>query len=71
MVMVPLVSNLFVAAVRCCSGVKTMIGLAITRTVHPEVGAVHVHGVPAVAGIDPAPMYRFARCVGQTLGVGP
>ncbi len=53
------------------SGRENVIGLTITRTVHAEVGAVHVHRVPAVAGIDPAPTYRFACCVGQTLGVGP
>ena len=71
MVMVPLVNNLCVAAVRCCSGRENMIGLAIARTIYPKVGSVHVHRVPAVAGIYPAPVYRYARWVGQMLGVGP
>ena len=53
------------------SGRENVIGLAIPRTVHAEVGAVQVQRVPAVAGIDPTPTYGFARGVGQTLGVGP
>jgi len=48
---------------------KNVTGLVITRTVHAEVGAVDVHWMPAIAGIDPAPTYGFARCAGQTLGV--
>jgi hypothetical protein len=53
------------------SGRENVVGLAIPRTVHAEVGAVHVQRVPTVAGIDPAPTYRFTRCVRQVLGVGP
>jgi len=30
-----------------------------------------VHRVAPIAGIDPAPVYRYARWVGQMLGVGP
>jgi hypothetical protein len=50
---------------------ESVIAFSITCAVHAEVGAVHVHRVPPTANIDPAPMYRFARWVGQTLGVGP
>src|SRR5580692_7843044 len=43
---------------------ENAIGLAVACTVHAEVGAMHVHRVSAVAGVDPAPTYRFARRVG-------
>jgi len=48
-----------------------MIRLAIARTVDAEVGAMHVHGMRRVAGINPPPAHWLVRGVSKALGVRP